>query len=114
MAAMQSITVDRTRSNFADNRCRFEGAATGHYEVWFLTLNDRATGCGFWFRYTIDVPEGKTQPEAGLWGSFFDAKEHSKNFGIVRSFPADSWQSSSETDGKIIGVSESALLTDRL
>src|SRR5438045_1452989 len=101
MAAMQSITVDRAKINFADNRCRFEGAGTGHYEVWFLTLNDSASRCGFWFRYTIDVVQGSTSPEPGLWGSFFDARDRAKTFGIHQYFPPEAWQPSDEKDGLV-------------
>jgi hypothetical protein len=111
---MQSTTVESAKINFADNQCRFGGEDKGHYEVWFLTLNDRATGCGFWFRYTIDVPEGSTKPESGLWGSFFDARDQSKTFGIKRYFSAEAWQTSIEAESKIIGVNQCALLTDRL
>src|SRR5215468_9735588 len=100
---MQSRTVDRVK-NFSDNKCRYAGEDTGHYEVWFITLNDRATGCGFWFRYTIDVLQNSTRPEPGLWGAFFDADDRSKNFGIKKYFPAEAWLQTDEAAGRVIGV----------
>ncbi|MEW6734904.1 MAG: tocopherol cyclase family protein [Acidobacteriota bacterium] len=106
--------MNRTNINFADNECRFSGQRTGHYEVWFITLNDPISGCGFWFRYTIDVRQGTTQPEPGLWGCFFHAHDHNKTFGLRRSFPASAWQTSNASEGLVIGIGQNALHNSRL
>jgi hypothetical protein len=45
----------------APNALRWDGSA-GHYEVWYLTLTDGASGVGLWIRYTISAPG-----EAALW-----------------------------------------------
>lgn len=57
------------------NRPRWDGRSPGHYEVWYLTLNDPATGRGFWFRYTLEVPAASRRrpPTAELWGFVFTA-----------------------------------------
>ena len=34
-------------ANYADNLCRWNRRSANHYEVWFLTLNQRATRRGF-------------------------------------------------------------------
>ena len=36
----------------------------GHYEVWYVTFTDPATGVGFWIRYTMVAP----LPETGRGG----------------------------------------------
>jgi len=54
------------------NDPRWDGASRGHYEVWYLTLSDPATGRGFWFRYTLEVPKDAARaPVAELWGFVF-------------------------------------------
>ena len=85
----------------SDNLCRWDGHATGHYEVWFLTLNERAGQRGFWFRYAIESPDGATDgraPRAALWAAAFDRKSPRHNFGLKREFPIDrfSFQSGKE------------------
>ena len=37
------------------NDLRWDGA-TGHYEVWFLTLTDRGSGLGIWIRFALHAP----------------------------------------------------------
>jgi hypothetical protein len=37
------------------NALQWDGRA-GHYEVWYLTLTDAATGTGLWIRYTMLAP----------------------------------------------------------
>jgi hypothetical protein len=50
------------------NAFRWDGAR-GHYEVYYLTLTDDATGVGAWIRYTMLAPLRGTgrQPSAALW-----------------------------------------------
>jgi hypothetical protein len=43
------------------NALRWDSRA-GHYEVYYLTLTDRASGAGVWIRYTMTAPG-----EAALW-----------------------------------------------
>lgn len=54
------------------NAPRWDGLSRGHYEVWYLTLTDPASGRGFWFRYTFEVPADPDRaPAAELWGFAF-------------------------------------------
>jgi hypothetical protein len=73
--------------NASDNLMRWDRLARGHYEVWYLTLNDRAARAGFWIRYTIESPlEGHGEPYAQLWFAAFYRDEPGKSFGINRRF----------------------------
>jgi hypothetical protein len=62
----------------------------GHYEVYYLTLTDPATGIGFWIRYTMVAPLPETGAEAtcSLWFMAMDPADPSKNVGEKVSFPA--------------------------
>jgi hypothetical protein len=83
-------------ANFADNLCRWKEQRAGHYEVWFLTLNQRARQRGFWFRYAIEAPKAETPSfdnRAALWATFFDRAKPEKNFGLVREYPIDRFTS---------------------
>ncbi|MBI2169668.1 MAG: hypothetical protein HYU28_09265 [Actinobacteria bacterium] len=54
------------------NAARWDGESRGHYEAWYLTLSDRASGRGFWFRYTLEAPKDRRrEPVAELWGFAF-------------------------------------------
>ena len=92
MAASYNRALDEV-ANVADNLCRWDRERGGHYEVWFLTLNERASQRGFWFRYAIQSPqpgreEAKT-PRAELWATVFDRAAPAKNFGLMRFCPID-------------------------
>src|SRR5215210_2166497 len=74
-------------ANYADNLCRWDGHSAPHYEVWFLTLNHRASERGFWFRYAIESPSGSGQkPRAALWAATFRRKRPDQTFGLKREF----------------------------
>jgi hypothetical protein len=70
--------------NLADNTSRWDGMSPGHYEVWFLTLNHRASQRGFWFRYLIDVPAANLdrEPQFEVWAGVFDRPRSHENFVI--------------------------------
>jgi hypothetical protein len=93
MAASYNLAFD-VAANSADNLCRWDGESAGHYEVWFLTLNERASQRGFWFRYAIETPQlgsEDARPRAELWASFFDRAEPEMNFGLIRECPIDTF-----------------------
>jgi hypothetical protein len=69
----------------ADNRLRWNGGP-GHYEVWYLTLNHRASRTGAWLRYTLEAPVSGAA-HAALWFAHFDAREPERTFAIHRQFP---------------------------
>ncbi|MEK6301758.1 MAG: tocopherol cyclase family protein [Acidobacteriota bacterium] len=77
--------------NSSTNLCQWDGRSP-HDEVWFLTLNHRAGKCGFWFRYTIEIPSQMNYGAARralLWAAFFDRTRPERNFGLVREWPID-------------------------
>jgi hypothetical protein len=79
-------------ANFADNLCRWDGRSAPRYEVWFLTLNHRASQRGFWFRYTVESPVASThkaKPGAALWAAAFWRMSPDLNFGIRRDCSID-------------------------
>jgi Tocopherol cyclase len=54
------------------------GSPRNGYEVWFLTLTDRASGQGFWIRSTTGARG------AAVWFARFDPSDPSRTFGIHR------------------------------
>ncbi|HYP29127.1 MAG TPA: tocopherol cyclase family protein [Blastocatellia bacterium] len=79
-------------ANYSDNLCRWKKGSSGHYEVWFLTLNDRSGRHGFWFRYTLESPlaaGGDRGAHAALWAAAFDRNAPERNFGLKSEFPID-------------------------
>ncbi|MFY9555767.1 MAG: tocopherol cyclase family protein [Blastocatellia bacterium] len=77
--------------NFSDNLCRWDGRSAPHYEVWFLTLNHRASQRGFWFRYSLEsVPAaGGLKASAALWAASFSRAACDLNFGVKRTYAID-------------------------
>lgn len=79
-------------ANFSDNMCRWDRTGAPHYEVWFLTLNHRASQRGFWFRYVLESPTGtvlEAQPHASLWAAVFNRRVPEQGFGIKREYSGD-------------------------
>jgi hypothetical protein len=73
-----------------DNAPRWDGRSPGHYEVWYLTFNHRASELGFWIRYTLEAPTaGRGPPHAQLWFAFFDARDPARTFGINKKVATD-------------------------
>jgi hypothetical protein len=69
-----------------DNVARLAGRGADHgYEVWFLTLTDRASGQGFWIRSTHHAPRRGAHSGA-VWFARFDPSDPQRTFGIHRSF----------------------------
>ncbi len=58
------------RMNAQLNRLQWRGGR-GHYEVYYLTLHDPASGWAFWFRYTLEAPSDGGRPQAYLWAFSF-------------------------------------------
>ena len=49
------------------NAMRWDGTP-GHYEVWYLSLTDPASGVGLWIRYTLLAPtDPAIAPTCALW-----------------------------------------------
>ncbi len=72
----------------AANRLRWEQGRSGHYEVYYLTFNHRASGSGFWIRYTMTAPDkGKGDAYAQIWFSYFNRANPAKNFALKQKYP---------------------------
>lgn len=72
----------------SDNAPVWDGSRRGHYEVWYLTLNHRPTGTGFWIRMTLEVPlPGRGDPHARVWFAAFDSEEPGRGFAVNRAYP---------------------------
>jgi len=56
------------------NKLRWNGRP-GHYEVYYLTLTDRASGVGVWVRYTMEAPLSG-DPTCALWFAAMDPAGH--------------------------------------
>jgi hypothetical protein len=101
------------------NAMRWKGQA-GHYEVYYLTLTDPATGVGVWIRYTLHAPTARSAqtPECALWFVAMDPRAGSRRVvGRKASYPTDRLRSqddpfelrigeSSLSDGRIQGAFE--------
>jgi hypothetical protein len=61
----------------------------GHYEVYYLTFTDPATGVGLWIRYTMVAPLPQTGDPAtcSLWLCAMDPADPSRNGGVKSSLP---------------------------
>jgi hypothetical protein len=95
------------RATEPDNRCVWDGAARGHYEVWYLTCNQTASRSGLWIRYTLESPlDGHGRPYAALWFAHFDAADPARGFGFHKRFPVDRWQRADDPFSLRIGDAE--------
>lgn len=87
-----------------DNRMVWDGRP-GHYEVWYLTVSDRASGTGFWIRYTVEAPRpGDGEPYVQLWFSRFDQRDGT--FGVNQRFPVATLNAVAEPFSVRIGDAE--------
>ena len=70
----------------------------GHYEVWYVTFTDPATGVGFWIRYTMVAPLPGTREPAtcSLWLMAMDPADPSRNVGQKVSFPVSQMHATAE------------------
>lgn len=70
------------------NALQWDGSP-GHYEVYYLSMTDRASGLGAWIRYTMVAPLAGTGDEAtcSLWLMAMDPGEPGKGIGRKTSFP---------------------------
>lgn len=76
----------------ADNLPRWDGRKRGHYEVWYLTLTDPATGAAFWIRYTLEAPKDRSHaPYARLWFTSFDPDAEGGGVAVHRDVPIDGY-----------------------
>jgi hypothetical protein len=93
-----------------DNCLVWDGTSPGHYEVYYLKLNHRESGCAWWLRYTLLAPcRGKGDPVAELWAISFDPGNPSQNRAFKQTFPVRTearWQ----TDPFALAIGPAAIL----
>jgi hypothetical protein len=80
------------------NTLQWTGGA-GHYEVWYLTLTDPATGVGLWIRYTMlaPLPASGSEATCSLWFLAMDPREGKQpTVGRKVSFPVSELSASPE------------------
>lgn len=94
----------------AANALRWDGKP-GHYEVYYLSATDRASGLGLWIRYTMVAPLAGTreEPTCSLWFMAMDPADPSRNVGIKESWPVDRLVARTDPFRLVIG---DAVLTD--
>jgi len=77
------------------NALRWDGRR-GHYEVWYLSLTDRASGCGVWIRYTMVAPIDAAQATASLWFMAMEPGGERPPVGRKATWPADALHAGAE------------------
>jgi hypothetical protein len=93
------------------NALQWDGAP-GHYEVYYLTLTDRASGWGMWIRYTMVAPLPETGAEAtcSLWFLAMDPTGAAEIIARKRTLPISELVAQADPFELRIG---DARLTDR-
>jgi hypothetical protein len=80
----------------------------GHYEVYYVTLTDRASGIGIWVRYTLEAPlEGDAS--CALWFAAMDPAGHGHVVARKQTLPIDELNFTAKPFRLQIGTAE---LTD--
>ena len=74
------------------NALRWDGSP-GHYEVWFLTLTDGASGTGIWIRFAMHAPD-HGPADCSLW--FLAMDPDGTRFATRRTFDSEALR---EVDG---------------
>ncbi len=92
------------------NALRWNGRP-GHYEVYYLTLTDPATGVGAWIRYTMLAPRAPAEPAScSLWFSTMDPRPGARPvLGRKANYPIERMRAQSDPFEVAVGE---ALLTD--
>jgi hypothetical protein len=93
------------------NTLQWDGSA-GHYEVYYLTLTDPATGVGLWIRYTMvaPLPDVGEPATCSLWFLAMDPREGKEPcIGRKMSLPVSQMSASPEPFKVTLG---DAMLTD--
>src|SRR5687767_13248020 len=87
---------------------RWDRKRSSFMEVWYSTLNHRASGSGVWLRYTLTSPaQGSAYCE--LWGFVFDPDGKSSFAGKKR-FPIDHLGApNGRDDGALVRIGDAFL-----
>jgi hypothetical protein len=98
-----------------ENQMRWDRRSKGFMEVWYATLNHRASGSGVWLRYTLTAPdEGHGDPYCEVWGFFFDP-EGKHTYAAKQRFPIDQLGApNGRDDGALVRIGDSWLSENHL
>lgn len=107
---MGTFTWDGT-----ENRMRWDRRARGFMEVWYATLNHRASGRGIWVRYTVTAPRDESRPAyCELWGFVFDP-DGKANFAAKDRFTIDELGGANgRDDGALVRIGDAWLSENHL
>jgi hypothetical protein len=107
---MSAFTSDGT-----ENRMRWDRRSTGFMEVWYSTLNHRASGSGIWLRYTLTSPRPRVGPAyCELWGFVF-GRNGVPSFAGKERFSIDRLGSTNgRDDGALVRIADGWLSENHL
>lgn len=101
-------------SGGTENLMRWDGSSGGFMEVWYSTMNHRASGLGIWLRYTITAPDPRYgRPYCELWGFVFDP-EGKRNFAAKQRFAIDQLGRFGRDDGAIARIGNAWIAENHL
>jgi hypothetical protein len=89
----------------SDNLPVWRGGA-GAWEAWHLTFTDRASGDGYWIRFTVNAPE-EGVPTGVVWFARFSRTDPGGTFGIHR--PYDRYELSLSPDTFRVAIADSLI-----
>lgn len=100
-------------SDGTENRMRWDERSAPFMEVWYATLNHKASGLGLWFRYTITAP-ATGAPSSALWGFAFDPAGR-KSFAAKNPYPIDRLgRGNGRDDGALVRIGNAWLSENHL
>jgi len=107
--------VSTFTSDGTENRMRWDRRRRGFMEVWYTTLNHRASGRGVWLRYTLTSPDAADRPPyCELWGFVFDP-DRKANFASKQRFSIDALGSANgRDDGALVRIGDAWLAENHL
>jgi hypothetical protein len=107
--------VSAFTSDGTENRMRWDRRSTGFMEVWYATLNHRASGSGIWLRYTLTAPEPRVGPAyCELWGFVF-GRDGVPSFAAKERFSIDRLGSTNgRDDGALVRIADAWLSENHL
>lgn len=108
--AATATSITGPAVNYRDNLCRWDGRKACHFEVWYLTLNHRATRHGFWFRYTLLVPaaQGGLEPRAEVWAAAMGGRRAERKLVLIERSSIDAFDPGTR-DRFALKIGDSAL-----
>lgn len=97
-----------------ENQMRWDRSSTGFMEVWYATVNHKASGNGLWLRYTLTAPDPRYgSPFCELWAFMF--AESGPVFAAKQRYPIDQLgPPSGRDDGALLRIGNAWLSENHL